>query len=116
MNESIAPKRQRVNWSAEERVDWVRMFEKSGKSVAEFCRENDLPEATLSLWRSKVRGPETPADESVLVEVPLPPVVVPRKGMALRARLPGGIELQVASGTDAKWLATVVRALAPTGA
>jgi hypothetical protein len=28
------------------------MFEKSGKVVSEFCSENDLPEATLSLWQA----------------------------------------------------------------
>jgi transposase-like protein len=111
MNEPSIPKRQRMNWSPEERVDWVRMLERSGQSVAEFCRANDLPEATLSLWRSKLRGPETPVDESPLVEVPLPPVSVPKKGMALRARLPGGIELEVASGTDVQWLVGVLRAL-----
>ncbi|SRR6266478_9410340 len=52
MNKGSA-KRQRVTWSAEKRVDWVRMFEKSGKGVSEFCRENDLPEATLALWRKQ---------------------------------------------------------------
>ncbi len=29
------------------------MYEKSGQSVSEFCRANDLPPATLSLWRSQ---------------------------------------------------------------
>jgi transposase-like protein len=115
MSELSAPKRARVTWSAEERVDWVRMFEKSGKSVSDFCRENDLPPATLSLWRSQLRGPDTSVEESALVEVPLPPVSVPTTSPALRAKLPGGIELEVACGTDAQWLAGVLRALTPAG-
>jgi hypothetical protein len=34
----------------------VTMFDKSGQSVSEFCRTNDLPPATLSLWRSQQKG------------------------------------------------------------
>jgi hypothetical protein len=41
MGEVTATKRLRVNWTAEERIDWVRMFENSGKPVSAFCREND---------------------------------------------------------------------------
>jgi transposase-like protein len=70
MSEGLTAKRQRVSWSDEERVDWVRVFEKSGEGVSEFCRHNDLPEATLSPWRRQLRGPEAPAEESVFVEVP----------------------------------------------
>ena len=33
MSELPTAKRQRVNWSAEERVDWVKMLERSGKAV-----------------------------------------------------------------------------------
>ena len=116
MSELLTQKRQRVTWSADERVDWVRLFEKSGKSVSDFCRENDLPPATLSLWRSQLRGPETSVEESALVEVPLPPVDAPPRSPALRAKLPGGIELEVACGTDAQWLAGVLRALTSAGA
>jgi transposase-like protein len=32
------------------------MFEKSGQSVSEFCRLNDLSAATLSLWRQQQAG------------------------------------------------------------
>jgi len=117
MNEGTA-KRQRVTWSAEERVDWVRMFEKSGQSVGEFCRTNDLPEATLALWRKQLRGPETTAEESPFVEVPPAKLsaaveadkIVPVGGV-ITVRLPGAVSLEVVAGTDVAWLAGVVRAL-----
>jgi len=122
MNELLTAKRQRVKWSAEERVDWVRMFDKSGKAVSEFCRENDLPEATLSLWRKQLRGAETPAAESSFVEVPPAKLsaavgtdkVVP--SVAITVRLPGALSLEVTAGTDVAWLAGVVRALQMSGA
>ena len=66
MNESSTAKRRRVTWSTEERIDWVRMFEKSGKAVSETCSEVDLPEATLSLWRKQLRGPESGGEAGVL--------------------------------------------------
>jgi transposase-like protein len=121
MNEGTA-KRQRVTWSAEERVDWVRMFDKSGKGVSEFCRENDLPEATLALWRKQLRGPAIPAEESPFVEVPsakLSGAVAadePIPSVAITVRLPGALSLEVAAGTDAGWLAEVLRALQAPGA
>src|ERR1700683_1825376 len=115
VSELSALKRARVTWSAEERVDWVRMFERSGKSLADFCRENDLPDATLSLWRRQLRGPEPATEESPLVEVTMPASSSPLKRPALRAKLPCGIELEVESGTDAQWLAGVLRALTPAG-
>jgi len=46
------PPRARVNWTPAELAKWLALFEKCGQSVSELCRENDLPPATLSLWRS----------------------------------------------------------------
>jgi transposase-like protein len=113
ISELSTPKRARVTWSTEERADWVRMFEKSGKSLTDFCRENDLPDATMSLWRRQLRGAEPAIEEPPLVEVTMPMTNLLVNRPALRARLPGGIELEVESGTDAQWLAGVLRALMP---
>jgi hypothetical protein len=120
MSELSTVKRQRVSWSAEERMDWVKMFEASGKPMSEFCRENGLAEATLSLWRKLMRVPDSAGEPSALVQIPAtqikspaaPPAMMP-DGAALKLRLPCGIELDVAVGTDAQWLAGVVRALQP---
>jgi transposase-like protein len=118
MNESTTAKRQRVTWSTQERIDWVRMFNKSGKSMSEFCRENDLPEATLALWRKQLRGPDS-AETGALVQISttplqsMAPTAPPADGVALRVRLPCGTELEVASGADVPWFASIVRALRP---
>jgi transposase-like protein len=118
MNESSIAKRQRVTWSPEERVDWVRMFENSGKAVSEFCRENGLPESTFALWRKQLRGPETGGEAGALVQIPTIPLestapIVPPPATAVRVRLPCGVELEVAAGTDVQWFAGIVRALQP---
>lgn len=119
MNESSTAKRQRVTWSPEERVDWVRMFEKSGKAVSEFCRENGLPESTFALWRKQLRGPETGGEAGALVQMPTTPLDSTAQiasvvdSAALRVRLPCGIEFEVAAATDVQWFARIVRALQP---
>ena len=119
MNESSTAKRQRVTWSPEERVDWVRMYEKSGKAVSEFCRENGLPESTFALWRKQLREPESGGEAGALVQIPTTPlestapIAPPAASAAVRVRLPCGVELEVAAGTDVQWLAGIVRALQP---
>lgn len=47
----------RLSTTPEERAEYVRLFEKVGKSAAEFCREFGLAETTLAVWRRQVRGP-----------------------------------------------------------
>jgi len=94
--------------------------------VREFCRENDLPEATLALWRKQLRGQEVPADASLFVEVPSAKlsaaageVKIDPASVAvgvITVRLSGAVSLEVAAGTDAAWLAGVVRALQAPGA
>ena len=116
MNESSTAKRQRVTWSPEERVDWVRMFENSGKAVSEFCRENGLPESTFALWRKQLRGPEAGGEAGALVQILTPlestePIAPPAASTAVKVRLPCGVELEVAAGTDIQWFAGIVRAL-----
>jgi transposase-like protein len=65
--------RTRSCWTAEERVDWVNIFERSGKTVAKFCRDNGLADATLSLWRRQLRGPSPEEREAGgFIEVALP--------------------------------------------
>jgi transposase-like protein len=53
--------RGRVNWTAAERTEWLELYKQSGQSVSEFCRANDLPPATLSLWRRQQVGASEPA-------------------------------------------------------
>jgi len=49
----------------------LALFEKSGQSVSEFCRLNDLPPATLSLWRSQQHRGAANTEDSGLVDIPM---------------------------------------------
>jgi len=48
-------------------LQWVKQYERSGQSMREFCLENDLAYATLSLWRREVgRAGEGPPPASLM--------------------------------------------------
>ena len=70
MNETMTKPRTRVTWSVEDRAAWLELFTKSGQTAAEFCRDNDLPQATLSFWLRQSQ--EVPVEPGELVEVALP--------------------------------------------
>lgn len=78
MNEMTTTKRQRRWFSAEERARWVELFERSGKSVREFCRENAVDAVgspSLSRWlRQRHAGAGRKRKEGSLVEVRVAPV------------------------------------------
>jgi transposase-like protein len=70
MAETLAMKRRtRVTWTPAERAEWLALFEKSGRTAAELCRDNDLSPATLSFWLRQQQDPQTD-EEAALVEVP----------------------------------------------
>ncbi len=107
--------RGRVNWTAAERAEWLELYKQSGQSVSEFCRANDLPPATLSLWRQQQAGAREPAR---LVEISgaalntSPPAATAAVSLQLR----NGATLQIAPGTDPVWLGSLVSALVSAGA
>jgi transposase-like protein len=111
MNEITMMKRSHQRRGAEQRLQWVKQYERSGQSMREFCLENDLAYATLSLWRREARQASESGQSASLVEV--------RVGSAgaaygaLKIRVPSGVELEVSSGTDVRWLAAVLHALHP---
>jgi transposase-like protein len=110
--------RGRVNWTAPERTEWLDLYKQSGQSVSEFCRANDLPPATLSLWRRRQAGASEPAPEGRLVEISgaalntSPPAATAAVSLQLR----NGATLQIAPGTDPVWLGSLVSALVSAGA
>jgi transposase-like protein len=53
LSSAVTKPRTRVIWTPAERAEWLALFEKSGQSVSELCRANDLVPATLSLWRQQ---------------------------------------------------------------
>lgn len=103
--------RLRVNTTAEERGEWVQLFESSGKSAPEFCRELGLAESTFAVWRRQVRGES--AESCTFTEVPPPMVEAALAGnaMPVQIRLANGTELKVPAGTESTWLAQLLAAL-----
>ena len=104
--------RTRVNWTPAERAEWLALFEKSGQSVSEFCRANDLPPATLSLWRQSQAGPSTGPEGGELVEIS-PAALMNTAGAraAVTIRLPGGITLETTADAEPAWLGALVKNL-----
>ena len=109
--------RPRCPWSIEERVEWLRLLDESGQTISEFCRANDLPESTLSLWRRQQREVRSENDGE-FVEVALPtsaqtasPVPATTPSPAVVIQLPGDRIVEVAAGTGIAWLSALLRAL-----
>lgn len=112
---SAKPPRTRCQWAPHERAEWVALFEKSGQTALEFCRDNDLAPATLSLWRAQLPGSPGECDDGALVEIALPTLSAPGplSTPAVTMQLPGGVQLQILAGTDPTWLSALLRALMP---
>jgi len=113
-----AKPRTRVNWSAAEKAEWLALYEKSGRSVSEFCRTNDLPPATLSAWRSQQKadvGSPRDAESGALVEVSAAALLDAPITASVRMDLPCGIRLDVPTGTDPGWLGAVLKAMMAAG-
>ena len=113
MTENVTVKpRTRVMWSAAERAEWFALFERSGHTAAEFCRQNDLSPATLPFWLRRQQGAS--GEDSALVEVPL--AAAPALELAAAAivgvELPSGLRLQVPVGADIAWLGALLRSAA----
>lgn len=110
--------RVRISTTPEERAEWVRLFEESGKSAADFCRELGLAETTFAVWRKQARGPAS-VENLTFTEVPQPMVEAALAANAAATVPPGavtihlanGTRLDVAAGTDPAWLAQLATAL-----
>jgi transposase-like protein len=106
--------RTRVNWTPAERAEWLAMYEKSGQSVSEFCRANDLPPATLSLWRSQQQSGGGGTKNGTLVEIPVTSLVAQDRTPGAKVHLPNGVRLDLV-GTDPAWLGALLKVLMSAG-
>jgi transposase-like protein len=113
MNETTIGKKTRRMRSAAERANWVALFERSGQSVKSFCREHELTPSGLWAWRRKLRD-----KAAGLVEVrrsvrrsAAGNREIADSGAALRICFPGGTQVDVMAGTEARWLAEVLGTL-----
>ena len=111
MNETMTKPRTRVTWSVEDRAAWLELFTKSGQTAAEFCRDNDLPQATLSFWLRQSQ--EVPVEPGELVEValPVPVTAADRAAGTVTVQLPSGARLEVPVGTDTAWFTGLLQSL-----
>lgn len=113
--QSNTPQRKRRGFTPRERKRLVGLYEKSGHSARAFCDEHKV--SPSSLWRWLARAREIGGEEShdcTLVEIPMLALSPPNApSAAVRMELAGGTRLEIATGTDTVWLATLVRALLP---
>ena len=107
---STTKSRTRCSWSVSERAEWLKLLDESGQSVSAFCRDNDLPESSVSLWRRQQREHD---EDNEFVEVALPSVGASstQSDSAIVIQLADDRRLEVAAGTDVDWLASLLRAL-----
>lgn len=111
MNEQRT-RRERRRYSVAERTRWAQQYERSGKRMVEFCSEHGLVQSNLSRWVRQSREGAVPSQRSgSLVEVAMRPEQPSAGASAARVLLPGGAMMEVSGGTDARWLAAVLRAL-----
>ena len=93
---------------ANEWQDMLKVWERSGSSRAEFCREHDVPVSTFDYWRKKQRDN---VDESPRL------VKIPRKATAvveaanIRIIIDGRLSVELRDGFTAENLSTVLQAI-----
>src|ERR1700756_3161099 len=80
--------------STEEQQRLLALFEHSGQSLKQFCRENDVALSSLTYWRSQARRRAPRGLEGVLVEVP-PTVVRPAPLRRAAPSSPGTVEIRL---------------------
>ena len=116
MNETMTTKRRR-RFTVEDRSRWMEQYERSNQSVRDFCRGQGLCQSSLSRWlRQRRAAGKVRHHEGSLVEVRGVLAPVADSTASVKVRLSGGVTMDVASGTDATWLAGVLRALQLTEA
>ena len=102
----------RRRWSTVHKRAFLREFEASGLSAAQFCREQGLSEVTFSGWRRKLAKTDAnPAGSSVpfaRVRVLAPEPAPDGAEAMVRIETPGDWRLTVPVGCDPAWVAHLV--------
>lgn len=104
--------------SAEQRARLLALFERSGQTHKQFCREHEVALSTMTFWLRQARQGARSGSAGALVEVPgsVATLNLPR-GAALLSpgsvdiRLPNRVELSVSAGTDSAWVGQLLREL-----
>jgi hypothetical protein len=114
MNEIGSAKDGARRRNADEWAQRLQQFEASGQQAKDFCRDQGLAPSSFSYWRRRLRKAEAGTGEK-LIEVRPAAVRVGLGPCAMRIALQGGIWMEIDEGTEAGWVAGVVRALAARG-
>lgn len=85
-------------------------FEKSGQSLARFCKARQLKPKTFSWWRWRLREREEASEKAVrMVAVELAtPTAVAAQSVLIGV---GGVSVHVEVGTDTKYIGALIAAL-----
>src|SRR5262245_45269723 len=105
-------------YSAKDRKRLLRLFKSGEVSQKQFARDQGIPISTLSYWVGR-SARESAAAPVEVVEIPGRTVVAARNGPSIQRpssegvdiRLPNQLELRVSAGTDAQWVAELLRGL-----
>jgi transposase-like protein len=104
--------------NAEERARLLALFERSGQTHKQFCREHEVALSTMTFWLRQARQSARSRSAGVLVEVPGSAAALDSpRGVArvslgsVDIRLPNRVELSVSAGTDSAWVSQLLREL-----
>ena len=102
--------RRRRQRRAAQRMRYLDLFEKSGLSAVEFCREHGLCKQTLYNWRHRARraGSVTAAPSPRFAEVAVTTATASGAASGICIHLAGDVSVEAGVGTDAGWLARVI--------
>jgi hypothetical protein len=102
----------RTGWhtTAQERKEYLARFEKSGLSPRAFCDQEGIREQTFYVWRRAAReqGSMVPVR---FAEVTTGPIEASGPQRTVAYYFPEGGWLEVAAGTDIRWLAELLQAV-----
>jgi transposase-like protein len=104
--------------NAEEQARLLALFERSGQTHRQFCREHEVALSTMTFWLRRVRLKARSRSAGTLVEVPAsaatpdsPRAVALLSPGSVDIRLPNRVELSVSAGTDAAWVSQLLQEL-----
>jgi len=87
----------------------MNTYKESGKTIADFCKEQKMDKSNFYLWRKRI-NPDV--DQSFVKVSPLKTATAECNKLIIH--LPGNVKVEVTSATDLKLLRKVVSSLGGT--
>jgi hypothetical protein len=106
----------RTGWhtTPQEREAYLERFEQSGLSPRAFCDREGIREQTFYVWRRRAAREQSeprPVTAVRFAEVAAGPIPASGSERAVAYYFPEGGWVEVAAGTDIRWLAELVQAI-----